>query len=368
MLHHCAACLFGGADVRDPPLLCVSHPTHVLRLCMPTQTYTMPTIRASTSPTCTATIPLVHLPISRPTAQPSTSSPQPSASPSGPNAPAIVAAAASRPARPISNRPSNTATTNLKPPSKSKSSNRPSLTAILAWIGTGLAVAGVILTIFYGKLTMHLAHWTAGNDYRESCRNDRDDGVFLDEKCKEALGHPPKPPPIRKREVLPLNDHHIWGVPIWILATGCVLLVLLLLALLLLYKTKGLPIMPRSPASEKTPHRRRGPREFNYPSDVDIIDCFQLFGGVYTLKDFYSSFSAAHWTLYDTNNHIDWTLVLSLLTATYIFYKVLRWMAQVLKGLKMYWRAMSKVEHTELLEEVYFQTVFSRNRRLSNKG
>lgn len=329
--------------------------THVLCLCMPTQTYTMPTIRASTSPTYTATIPLVHLPIPRPTAQPSTSSPQPSASPSGPNAPVIIAAAASRPARPISNLPSNTATTNLKPPSKSKSSNHPWPIAILAWIGTGLAVAGVMLTIFYGKLTMLLAHWTAGNDYRESCRNGHDDGLFLDEKCKEALGYPPKPPPIRKKEVLPLNGHHIWGVPIWILATGCVLL------LLLLCKIEWPRTRTWSLALKRMRKRHSPPAKPTYPSYLrrlpwSWLSCTLLvcsYAGYYITSvnglfksqlemDFREACrsdpdlgltsecvatlgtpapprSIAAWKLYDTNNDILWTPSSLLLMINLVF-------------------------------------------------
>ncbi|GAB7325247.1 hypothetical protein MBLNU13_g09312t1 [Cladosporium sp. NU13] len=177
----------------------------------------MPAIRASTSPTYTGTIPLVCLPSSRLTAQSSSSSPQTSAYPSRPNVPASVEAAASPLARPTSNLPSNTVTTNLRPPSKPTRSKNLSPTAILAWIGVGLAVAGLILTIFYGKLTMLLAHWTAGNDYRESCRNDRDDGVLLDEKCKEALSHPPKPPPFTMEGIIPLPSDEIglWETPLW---------------------------------------------------------------------------------------------------------------------------------------------------------
>ena len=197
--------------------------THIVRLCMPTQTYTMPTIRGGTLPTCTAKIPLVPLPTSCLVTQPSPSSPQISAHPSGPNASASVAAAASPPARPTSNLPSNNATTNPRPLSKPTRSKQHSPAIILAWIGVALAVVGLILTMFYGKPTMLLARWTAGNDYRESCRNDRDDGVLLDEKCKEALSHPPKPPPIRREEVHAWQDENTWPVSLQLLVIYCVL-------------------------------------------------------------------------------------------------------------------------------------------------
>lgn len=258
--------------------------THIVRLCMPTQTYTMPTIRGGTSPTCTATIPLVPLPTSCRVTQPSPSSPQISAHPSGPNASASVAAAASPPARPTSNLPSNSATTNPRPLSELTRSKQHSPAIILAWIGAALAVAGLILTIFYGKPTMLLARWTAGNDYRESCRNDRDDGVLLDGKCKEALSHPPKPPPIRREEVHAWHQKEPYAVHAWhqketyavrawhqketyavsprLLVIYCVLLQLLPY----MYKTSCIPTMLSSLVSKVTHKLRSGRRIANYLS------------------------------------------------------------------------------------------------------
>lgn len=275
---------------------------HIVRLCMPTQTYTMPTIRGGTSPTYTATIPLVPLPTSRLITHPSPSSPQTSAHPSGPNASASVAAAASPPARPTSNLPSNNATTNPRPLSKSARSKQHSPALILAWIGVALAVAGLTLTIFYGKLTMLLARWTAGNDYRESCRNDRDDGVLLDEKCKEALSHPPKPPPIKREEVYAWHQEETYVSP-RLLVIYCVLSQLLPY----MYKTSCIPTRSSSLVSKVTHKLHCGRRRANYPPYLPSFTRILQFVALTSLTRVEYGFIPGllpDWIVFEINRHM----------------------------------------------------------------
>lgn len=306
-----------------PTSVSVPYP-HIVRLCMPTQTYTMPTIRGGTLPTCTAKIPLVPLPTSCLVTQPSPSSPQISAHPSGPNASASVAAAASPPARPTSNLPSNNATTNPRPLSKPTRSKQHSPAIILAWIGVALAVVGLILTMFYGKPTMLLARWTAGNDYRESCRNDRDDGVLLDGKCKEALSHPPKPPPIRREEVHAWHQKETYAVSPRLLVIYCVLSQLLPY----MYKTSCIPTMLSSLVSKVTHKLRSGRRIANY------LSCHSSFALILqiiawpSLTWFVCGF-IPDLILFEINRHVIWALISWLLAkclvSLLILIRPLRW-------------------------------------------
>lgn len=87
-----------------------------------------------------------------------------------------------------------------------------------------LALAGVIVAIYYGAVTLKMARWTAWKDFRESCTEDevrwysrlaafcfrlpRQSRGLHSKACSVALMVPTKPPPIVKRAVIQASRIH----------------------------------------------------------------------------------------------------------------------------------------------------------------
>jgi hypothetical protein len=55
------------------------------------------------------------------------------------------------------------------------------------WIGVGLAIAAVVVAIYYGAVMLSYAKWTKHNDFREGCINDREHKLPLSTECSEEL-------------------------------------------------------------------------------------------------------------------------------------------------------------------------------------
>ncbi|KAK5739797.1 hypothetical protein LTR17_005083 [Elasticomyces elasticus] len=65
-----------------------------------------------------------------------------------------------------------------------------------------LAAAAIAVTVYYGQVMLRLARWSAGNDFRGSCVDDRSVGI-LSTACNSTLSEPARPPPmLRKRALL----------------------------------------------------------------------------------------------------------------------------------------------------------------------
>lgn len=97
--------------------------------------------------------------------------------------------------------------------------------AFAVWIALAAALGGLVVAVYYGELTKDLGTWTAHNDFRESCKSELAAGLQLPIECNIALGHPIKPPPIKKRTLerpWPQQESHRMVAP-WMLV-ACVAL------------------------------------------------------------------------------------------------------------------------------------------------
>jgi hypothetical protein len=76
-------------------------------------------------------------------------------------------------------------------PSASASAPRSLIRKVLdepgIWIGVGLAIAAVVVAIYYGAVMLSYAKWTKHNDFREGCINDREHKLPLSTECSEEL-------------------------------------------------------------------------------------------------------------------------------------------------------------------------------------
>ncbi|KAK5693926.1 hypothetical protein LTR97_009543 [Elasticomyces elasticus] len=69
------------------------------------------------------------------------------------------------------------------------------------WLGMALAAAAIAVTVYYGQVMLRLARWSAGNDFRGSCVDDRSIGI-LSTACNSTLSEPARPPPMLRKRVL----------------------------------------------------------------------------------------------------------------------------------------------------------------------
>lgn len=58
------------------------------------------------------------------------------------------------------------------------------------WIGIGLAIAAVIVAVYYGAVMLAYAKWTKRNDFREGCIHDQEHKLPLSAACSEELLRP----------------------------------------------------------------------------------------------------------------------------------------------------------------------------------
>jgi hypothetical protein len=58
------------------------------------------------------------------------------------------------------------------------------------WATVGLAIAAIIVTIYYAAIMLSYAKWTKQNDFREGCINDGEHGLPLSVECIEVLLRP----------------------------------------------------------------------------------------------------------------------------------------------------------------------------------
>ncbi|KAK3621720.1 hypothetical protein LTR56_022612 [Elasticomyces elasticus] len=145
---------------------------------------------SATVTTTTTAIPLHVLP-----AQPGGPTPAPTAAPV--NSPAPVATAHAAVPQPAANNAPVTI------PHAPGSRNRivPKFKAS-TWLGMALAAAAIAVTVYYGQVMLRLARWSAGNEFRGSCVNDRSVGISSS-ACNSTLSEPARPPPVlRKRTLL----------------------------------------------------------------------------------------------------------------------------------------------------------------------
>lgn len=104
--------------------------------------------------------------------------------------------------------PSSTKPT-ATPSAKSKWLNHLSHISVATWIGVGLALGGLVVTIYYGIPILRLAIWTAQNDFREACKSELEAGLQLSAACNMTLAQPAQPPPIMKRTISDMEDEDI---------------------------------------------------------------------------------------------------------------------------------------------------------------
>jgi hypothetical protein len=84
----------------------------------------------------------------------------------------------------------------------------------------GLALGGLVVTIYYGMPIMRLAVWTAQNDFREACRSERETGLQQSAACNKTLAQPAQPPPIMKRTTSDMEDRDVSReLAPWVVAT-----------------------------------------------------------------------------------------------------------------------------------------------------
>lgn len=105
-----------------------------------------------------------------------------------------------------SNPPSSPTKPGPKPVAKSKWLNHLSHISVATWIGVGLALGGLVVTIYYGIPMMRLAIWTAQSDFREACKSEVDAGLSQSAACNRTLAQPAQPPPIMKRTISDVED------------------------------------------------------------------------------------------------------------------------------------------------------------------
>lgn len=89
-----------------------------------------------------------------------------------------------------------------------------------------MTLADLVVAVYYGIPVMRLAIWTAKNDFREACKSELDTAIPQTSACKEGLDQPTQPPPIKKRGITVVRGHGL-GLRSSVLATCCMLLVLL---------------------------------------------------------------------------------------------------------------------------------------------
>ena len=121
----------------------------------------------------------------------------------------------SRPSTPFtptgtpSSLPSSPVKPEIKSSARSKWLNHLSHISIATWIGVGLALGGLVVTIYYGIPIMRLAVWTAQNDFREACKSELEIGLQQSAACNRTLAQPAQPPPIMKRTISDFEDKYI---------------------------------------------------------------------------------------------------------------------------------------------------------------
>jgi hypothetical protein len=58
------------------------------------------------------------------------------------------------------------------------------------WTTVGLAIAAIIIAVYYGAIMYSYAKWTKQNDFREGCINDQEHYLPLSVECIEVLLRP----------------------------------------------------------------------------------------------------------------------------------------------------------------------------------
>ncbi|KAK3625728.1 hypothetical protein LTR56_020232 [Elasticomyces elasticus] len=138
----------------------------------------------SATATTTTVIPLNTLPPARAGGPAATTLPANNAAPAANN---VANAVGNTPARPPAHGPRKSIVPTFK---------------ASTWLGMALAAAAIAVTVYYGQVMLRLARWSAGNDFRGSCVDDRSIGISSS-ACNSTLSEPARPPPIlRKRTLL----------------------------------------------------------------------------------------------------------------------------------------------------------------------
>ena len=118
---------------------------------------------------------------------------------------------------------SNTVAAPLEPANEplAQPKDRLSHISIATWTGVGLALAGVVITVYYGIPMMRLAACTANNDFRETCKSELVAALPQTTACNKTLALQPLPPPIRKRTVSDMQGYSVWNSRPIPIATFC---------------------------------------------------------------------------------------------------------------------------------------------------
>ncbi|KAK5696256.1 hypothetical protein LTR17_024361 [Elasticomyces elasticus] len=152
---------------------------------------------SATATTTTTAIPLNVLPPQQPSGS------RPAATAALANNTAPVATAHAPAARPVANAAAIPA-----PPGPGKSIV-PKFKAS-TWLGMALAAAAIAVTVYYGQVMLRLARWSAGNDFRGSCVDDRSIGISSS-ACNSTLSEPARPPPMLRKRALLVATAYGWS-------------------------------------------------------------------------------------------------------------------------------------------------------------
>ncbi|KAK4951795.1 hypothetical protein LTR10_009715 [Elasticomyces elasticus] len=98
------------------------------------------------------------------------------------------------------------------------------------WLAVGSVAGATVIGVYYGQPMLRLAIWTARNEFRGSCIEDRSRGL-ASAACNTTLLEPARPPPFRRRSIQPASilRYHDSAVLVAVTITAGVVLVVVTL-------------------------------------------------------------------------------------------------------------------------------------------